>query len=68
VKSHVDGVFVVGTPPRARLGGSLIVAAIAMLHMEPTAANEGDRFAQSGRDRGEKLFIGIKRHRHTPSP
>jgi hypothetical protein len=68
VKSHVDGVFVVGTPPRTRSSRSLIVAAIGMPHMEPTAANEGDRFAQGGRDRGEKLFIGVESHRHTPSP
>ncbi len=38
------------------------------LEMEAAAANEGDRFAKSGGNGREKLFIIVARHERIPSP
>ena len=41
---------------------------VGLLEVKAPATDEVDRFAQGGRHGGEKLFISVKRHRHTPSP
>jgi hypothetical protein len=68
VRCQVDSTAVVGKPPQTRPRRPPIITAAGGLQMEPTAAHEGDRFAQGGRHCSEKLFIGMERHRHTPSP
>jgi len=68
VLRQVDGVVVVGTSPHTRPYRSLPVIAAGVLKMEATTAHEGDGFAQGGRHGSKELFIGMERHRHTPSP
>jgi hypothetical protein len=38
------------------------------LRASGAAADEGDRFAQSGGNGREKLFISVVRHERIPSP
>ena len=68
-RGQIDGIVA------ARRRGSRYPAALSRvrivirdLEMKPTAADKADRFAEGGRDGGQKVFIVVKRHRHTPSP
>ena len=65
VKSVIDAIRV---SPASRSSRPRITIAGSTLEVKTTTTNEGDRLAEGGRHGGKKLFIGLKRHGHTPSP
>jgi hypothetical protein len=70
-RREVNGIVLIviaRTSQRARACRPMPFVGIGLLKVEAPAANEVDRFAQGGRHGGEKLFISVKGHRHTPSP
>jgi len=62
-RCEVDGVVLIviaRTSQRAGACRSMISARVRLLEVKAPAAHEGDRFAQGGRNGGEKLLIRQK--------
>lgn len=70
-RCEVDGVVLIVITRMSQRAGAcrpMPFVGIGLLEVKAPAAHEGDRFAQGSRYGGEKLFISVKRHRHTPYP
>ena len=70
-RSEVDGVVLIVIARAAQRAGAcrpVPFVGVGLLEVKAPATDEVDRFAQGGRHGGEKLFISVEGHRHTPFP